>query len=239
MLSQIRNLLGSFIFNDLNNLCVNTDPEQRYKVYVATDNDKYVEVCMQEWYQQQTCQEYITDPEKQFLLPLIFYTDETGTDVFQRYSLEPLMFTLGILCKFIRERSSSWRHACKGNDLCESLQLYNDCMAMLLSTLKPLQDDPPLEWLQFGNEPSSQKVLILQVCFLMGDQKSQDNIVRHKWKTSWWAGRSHHGCMCSGPSCSDPCLRCQPLPTEVVRNFLRDICSYLSCCIMAGTPEST
>ena len=82
MLSQIRDLLGSFIFNDLNNLCVNIDPEQRYKVFVATDDDKYVEMCAQEWYQQ-TCREYITDPEKQFLLPLIFYIDETGTDVFQ------------------------------------------------------------------------------------------------------------------------------------------------------------
>ena len=105
MLSQIRDLLGSFIFNDLNNLCVNMDPDQRYKVFVATDDDKFVEMCAQEWYQQ-TYREFITDPEKQFLLPLIFYIDETGTDVFQRYPLEPLMFTLGILRNFIRERSS-------------------------------------------------------------------------------------------------------------------------------------
>ena len=33
MLSQTRDLLGSFIFNDINNLCVNTDPEQRHKVF--------------------------------------------------------------------------------------------------------------------------------------------------------------------------------------------------------------
>ena len=56
---------------------------------------------------QRTYQEYIKDPEKQFLLPLIFYIDETGTDVFQRYPLEPLMFTFGILRNFICERSSS------------------------------------------------------------------------------------------------------------------------------------
>jgi hypothetical protein len=58
---------------------------------------------------QQTHAEFIKDPEKQFLLPLIFYIDETDTDVFQRHPLEPLMFTLGILCNFLREKSSAWR----------------------------------------------------------------------------------------------------------------------------------
>ena len=227
MLSQIRDLLGSFLFNDLNNLCVNLDPEQRYQVFVATDADKCAEMCAQEWHRQ-THHEFITDPQTQFLLPLIFYIDETGTDVFQRYPLEPLMFTLGILRNFIRERSSSWRHAgftpkvSKGKNSCESLQLYHDCMAMILSTLKPLQDNPPLEWLHFGDEPPVQKELIIQVCFAMGDQKSQDNLVGRKLNNSGWAGRSHRGCMCSGPSSSDPCLRCQPVPTKVVRN-LRDI----------------
>ena len=67
-----------------------------------------------------------------------------------------------------------------------------------------------------------QKELIIQVCFIMGDQKSQDNIVGRKLNNSGWAGRSHRGCMCSGPSSSDPCLRCQPVPTEVIRD-LRDI----------------
>jgi hypothetical protein len=227
ILSQIRDLLGSFVFNDLNNLCVNMDREQRYKVFTATDDDKFVEMCAQKWYKQ-TYTEFVKDPQKQFLLPLIFYIDETGTDVFQRYPLEPLMFTFGILRNFIRERSSSWRHAgfipkvAKAKSAIESLQLYHDCMAMVLSTLKPLQDDPPLEWLQFGDEPPVQKELILQVCFLMGDQKSQDNIVGRKLNNSGWAGRSHRGCMCSGPSSSDPCLRCQPVPIKVVHK-LRDI----------------
>jgi hypothetical protein len=227
ILSQIRDLLGSFIFNDLNNLCVNMDPQQRYKVFAATEDDKYVEMCAQEWYQQ-TYAEFIQDPQTQFLLPLIFYIDETGTDVFQRYPLEPLMFTVGILRNFIRERSSSWRHAgfipkvAKAKNSCESLQLYHDCMAMVLSTLKPLQETPPVEWLQFGDEPPVQKELIIQVCFLMGDQKSQDNIVGRKLNNSGWAGRSHRGCMCSGPSSSDPGLRCQPVPLEVVQR-LRDI----------------
>ena len=46
ILSQIRDLLGSFI------LCVNKNPAQRYKVFAATDDDRYVKMCAQEWYQQ-------------------------------------------------------------------------------------------------------------------------------------------------------------------------------------------
>ena len=74
ILSQICDLLGSFVFNDLNNLCVNMDREQRYKVFTATDDDKFVEMCAQKWYKQ-TYTEFVKDPQKQFLLPLIFYID--------------------------------------------------------------------------------------------------------------------------------------------------------------------
>ena len=227
ILSQLRDLLGSFVFNDLNNLCVNMDPEERFNVFVASEDDKFVEVCAQRWYRD-THAEFIKDSKKQFLLPLIFYIDETGTDVFQRYPLEPLMFTLGILRNFVRERSSSWRHAGfipkvpRAKTSCESLQLYHDCMAMVLSTLQTIQDHPPTESLQFGDDPPVEMELIIQVCFMMGDQKSQDNLTGRKLNNTGFAGRSHRGCMCSGPYSSDPCLRCKPVPIQVL-NELRDI----------------
>jgi hypothetical protein len=37
MLLQICDLLGSFVFDNANNLCVNVDPEQRYELFVATN----------------------------------------------------------------------------------------------------------------------------------------------------------------------------------------------------------
>ncbi len=87
------------------------DREQRFNVFVASDDDKFVEVCTQKWYKE-THAEFVKDSQKQFLLPLIFYIDETGTDVFQPYyPLEPLLFTLGILHNCIRDSSSSCRHA--------------------------------------------------------------------------------------------------------------------------------
>jgi hypothetical protein len=110
-LAQTRDLLGTFFFNNLNNLCVNMEPERRHHVFVATNDDKYVEMCTREWCQQ-TYAEFIKDPKnKQHVLPLMFYIDETGPDVFQRCPLEPLMFTLGILHSFLWGESSAWRHA--------------------------------------------------------------------------------------------------------------------------------
>ncbi len=50
------------------------DPAHRYKIFAPADDDKYIEMCAQEWYQQ-TYAEFIKDPETQFLLPLIFYID--------------------------------------------------------------------------------------------------------------------------------------------------------------------
>jgi hypothetical protein len=80
-LLQICDLLGSFVFKDLNNLCVNMDPDQHHEVLVTTDNDKFAEeMCAQEWHKQTHAAEFIQhDPEKQFLLLLMFCTDKTGT----------------------------------------------------------------------------------------------------------------------------------------------------------------
>jgi hypothetical protein len=69
VLSQIRDLLGSFIFNDLNNLCVNMDPAHRYKIFAPADDDKYVEMCAQEWYQQ-TYAEFIKEIGRSNQVPL-------------------------------------------------------------------------------------------------------------------------------------------------------------------------
>jgi hypothetical protein len=59
------------------------------------------------------------------------------------------MFTLGILRNFIRERSSSWRHAgfipkvAKAKNSCESLQLYHDCMAAAEASRGMIVPNPP------------------------------------------------------------------------------------------------
>jgi hypothetical protein len=40
----------------------------------------------------------------------MIYRDKTGTNINQRYSLEPWMFTVLLLCQHAWESSDSWRH---------------------------------------------------------------------------------------------------------------------------------
>jgi hypothetical protein len=50
------------------------------------------------------------DPKTDIMLPLILYMDKTGTDVNQRYSLEPVLFSVAAIPREYRESRHSWRH---------------------------------------------------------------------------------------------------------------------------------
>jgi hypothetical protein len=107
---QIKNLLKSVIFDVVGNLCVNISPDERFSTFQATAADCFVEVFASNWCRS-TDQEFVTDHDLEFLLPLIFCIDETGTDAFQRHQLELLMFTFALICRHMREKLSAWRHA--------------------------------------------------------------------------------------------------------------------------------
>jgi hypothetical protein len=226
LLEQIIDLLNSVLFDDLSNLCVNLSPSDRFSTYQATTADCYVEVFASRWYRS-TDQEFVKDPDLEFLLPLIFYIDETGTDAFQRYPLEPLMFTFALIRRHMREKSCAWRHAgfvpkVSGFDTSlEGLQMYHDCLSVLLADLEELQANPPIVKLNLGGMKKRVKI-ILQVAFVMGDQKSQDTLCGRKKSNSGGAARVHRGCMCSSLHGSDSTTKCHPV-SKVVLDHLRDI----------------
>jgi hypothetical protein len=44
-----------------------------------------------------------------FLLPIIIYLDKTGTDVYQQFGMEPVLFTVGVIKRnVVRERDACW-----------------------------------------------------------------------------------------------------------------------------------
>ena len=135
-----------------------------------------MEVFAYKWYQT-THKEFVKDKELDFLLPLILYIDETGTDAFQRYPLEPLMFTFALLRRHAREKSSAWRHmgfVPKVSDYdtsAEGLQQYHECIEAILADLEYLQANPPTVELNLGGVKKSVR-LILQVSFVMLIQKA-------------------------------------------------------------------
>jgi hypothetical protein len=206
------------LFDDVGNLCVDLSLDKRSSRYEATADDCFVEVFASRWYSS-TYQEFIKDHDLEFLLPLIFYIDETGTDAFQRYPLEPLMFTFALIHRHIREKTSAWRLArfvpkvSNYDSSLEGLQMYHDCLSKILVDLEELQATPPVVELKLGGVKKRVK-LILEVTLVMGNKKVHDNLCGRKLSNSGGAAWIDRGCMCSFLHGLD--TKCQPVSKPIL-----------------------
>jgi hypothetical protein len=224
-LDQLTDLLADpEIFADPSNLCINEMEEAFYSQFSPEEKDQFNEVMGADWYRR-TYEQLITDPTSEILIPLILYADRTGTDAYQRYSLEPWMFTLALLRRHIRERSTSWRHLgfipevdakSTGTKLSaeSKAQLYHDCLGKILEEIIYYQRNPPIQEVRFGSVTRSLK-LKLSVAFIIGDQKSNDLLCGRK-PVSKGAGRIHRGCMTSFSNASKPEHICQWVKRETI-----------------------
>lgn len=217
-LDQLTDLLEDHdIFADPTNLCLNTLEADFYAQFNPEEKDRFNESMGADWYRR-TYEQLITDPNSEVLIPIILYADCTGTDAYQRYSLEPWMFTLALFRRHIRERSSSWKHLgfqpspdtkAFGTtfDAQSLVQLYHDCLKVMLADLIHCQNNPPVRPVRFGAVTKNVTLRIV-VAYIMGDQKSQDVVVGRKPVTKT-AGRIHRGCMTSHPDASNCDRVCQ------------------------------
>ena len=101
---QLQSLLDSSVFENINNLVVNPeDPFSRYKVNKNADN---VEIMDAEVFQNASREV----AENAFALALQTFVDKTGaSDMYQRYTMEPKMFTLPLLKEHQRRNPNNWR----------------------------------------------------------------------------------------------------------------------------------
>ena len=243
-LEMLEDLLKSNIFDDVSNLTANERLEDRFRFFMpdGTDLPGHAEIMANEW--ARATLESLVDfhPETDFFLPLILYGDQTGTDVFQRYSLEPWMFTVALLRCHARENSDAWRHLGfvpavgrkKGNanessgvpqseDPHKNMQLYHDFLLVLLGPLKDAQLNKPIMEVNIGGRVERRR-LHIHLAIIMGDQKSQDNICARKQSNTYSASRIHRTCMTSGLAAADGDINkhCGVVDPQVV-DFLRDV----------------
>ena len=88
-LDQLTDLLQNHdIFSDPANLCLNTQETDFYAQFTPEEHDRFNESMGADWYRR-TYHQLIQDPNTEVLIPIILYADCTGTDAYQRYSLEP------------------------------------------------------------------------------------------------------------------------------------------------------
>ena len=98
------------LFYNVSKLIVNEDIDKRWLPFIPTENNFHRdEIGAAQWYQETVKKEITTTDGSEFLVPIIFYIDKTGTDLLCRHSLEPLMFTIGIFDRSIRNQAKAWR----------------------------------------------------------------------------------------------------------------------------------
>jgi len=171
---------------------------------------------MQNTFKKEEYQDF--DLQKDIMLPLILYMDKTGTDVNQRYSLEPVLFTLAAIPREQRESRFSWRHLgfvpqrkyiSLEDELDSSLQIYHDFLRFLLDGIESAQKKPPTVQVRLPNGKVVHRRARLPLMIVMGDQLSQDTLCGRVKSNSGGAGRVHRSCMCSYLHVDNPYHDCK------------------------------
>jgi len=217
-MAQVLDLLSSEYFWSVDDCCVNVDDTSihRFQKYEPPPDEGMTEMQSGRWYSEtyektigNDAMCYDTNTKEWYqnwLLPVIFYNDKTGVSAMEgSYTLEPLMFTLGVIRRQKREKDNAWRHlgfipSCSDpvtkSSAEKSLQFTHDCLSVLLSDVARYQIERPCVVLKlFGKEYRLR--LVFEVAFVMGDQLSQDTHCCRKKINGGGAGRIHRGCMCS------------------------------------------
>ena len=121
---------------------------------------------------------YITDVSKEKLIEIIFFIDETHTDIHGRLKLEPLLFTLSIFNRKTRKNPRAWRALGFVTNLIEKagtpedrMRDYHNSLKIILQSYKEAQVTRPL-W-KFADGIKS---IIMPTMFIMGDTKGQDKL---------------------------------------------------------------
>jgi len=226
---QLKDLLSSDLFSQPGRLCINSDEDNPFGKYVPQEDEGLSDLSMAAWYKK-THDKCIgpnliyKDPNtgieyKNWLVPLIFYTDKTGTGSSMEgtYSLEPFVFTLGILRMEFREQPEAWRHLgfippCNKPYVSSeySLQFYHNCLSIMFEDIRMCQQEPLLCTLKIGSRVYHVR-LVIEIAFVIGDQLSQDRLCGRRLVHAG-AGRIHRGCFTSSMNAAttpskDGCFR--------------------------------
>ena len=196
--AQLRDLLSdNELFGNVDNLVVNDtgDVPDSFQPYRG-DGRHLDEVLDGAWYKRTVALYQAREGEnrRRFVLPIIFYVDKTGTTHNQRHGVEPLVFTVGILKREIRNQPRAWR--CLGYipDLEQKssavkaaarstipgkgigIRNYHNVLRMILESFYAAQQKRPLYVRlrigQFVGEVSAR----LPLAFVIGDGKNRDTL---------------------------------------------------------------
>ena len=169
------------------------------------------------------CSHRTFNPSEDIMLPIILYMDKTGTDAYQRYSLEPIIFSTAAISRENRDKRQAWRHigfipSSKNlTRAIDKLQFHHDCLAVLLEGFRKAQTHPPI--IAIKDKVTGlvvKKRARVPLMMIMGDQLSQDMLCSRLKANAGGAGRVHRSCMCSYLTVDDSSHTCQGVPQELL-----------------------
>jgi len=212
------------IFGDLNNLVVNkTD---RWKLYTSDPNlrDEILDGTWFRSYVRKIVGEGF-DEALEFVIPLIIYVDKTGTDINQRYPLEPLIFTFAIIARHLRMHSFAWRMAAflpelegksraskaaanrknPGNNSAR----YHLCLGHMFTAFGEVEHEGIVDWCRLGDQAKYCRMKF-PIAYVINDGKSKDNLLNRKTSYTKCA-RISAVCKTPQDQCDDPTYKCKYL----------------------------
>ena len=126
---------------------------------------------------------YINDIETEKLIPIIFFTDKTHTDIHGRLCLEPVQFTLGVFNRNTRNNPKAWRTIGYVTEVIYSGKIttemkqqdYHDILSVILQSFKECQSKC-LKWIFRHKDDSKEYILKIPVLYIIGDTEGHDKL---------------------------------------------------------------
>ena len=226
------------LFGNVENLVVNSKKVDHFRPY-KSNKSTLDEVFDGSWYQETVKVSLNIDPKdgtesRDFWLPVIIYVDKTGTDANQRHSLEPVLFTLGIFSREIRNQARAWRilgfvpdlelkssavktvARSKMENKGVGTRNYHACLRVVLDSLITAQKHPPPAYLRIGERVKAVRCRV-PLAFVIGDGKSGDMLCGRfgGYKTT----RMCRACCVSYHDCNNPAHTCKWVVAKVLQEF--------------------
>ena len=191
---------------------------------------------------QETLKKYSVDPEREVLIPLIIYMDETNLDSYSKLVLHPIVLTLGIYNRKTRHLAMAWRtigylpnfdesFGNRGYSANDKASDFHYCLRYILDGLETIQQSNDMyNWVfRFpGNKVKKySRKLIFFLSHVVSDAKENDMICGRM------NNRSSTLCLCRDcdikvADSDNPNIKCNFLKMSDLESYSEDQLQQLS-----------
>ena len=190
----------------------------------------------------------VRDKEIEILCPIILFIDGTPIDSYGRSSLEPVMFTLGIFNRKVRNLDAAWRvlgfvpnteKSCMmeyNTNTKEGSRMkkihYHQLLQEILNQISNLQKNGGMKWyLKYPNNVFRSMIMRFAVMVVIGDCLGNDKFcsrIQNYIPTKLYNTGACRDCNVTYKHCDDHDFKCNNITRELIHNASNDVLKQLS-----------